>query len=65
MSFTYLSLLRPTTTERLPIDNQSFAIPKTELQLRCWTGLPLPNTFGNKPLIDFGGRPLFARVVRV
>jgi hypothetical protein len=37
-------------------------IPKVELQFRQWQGSPLSSTFGNKPLIDFGGRPLFAEL---
>lgn len=62
MSFTYPSLLRPNTTEALTSNGQVLAIPKVELQLRRWEGTPLNNTFGNKPLIDFGGRPVFAEL---
>jgi len=37
-------------------------INKVELQFRRWEGSPLSNTFGNKSLIDFGGRPVFAEL---
>ncbi|WP_156126510.1 hypothetical protein [Hymenobacter sp. DG25B] len=37
-------------------------VPKVELQLRRWAGAPICSTFGNKPLIDFGGRPVFAEL---
>jgi hypothetical protein len=30
-----------------------------------WTGAPVPNTHGKKPLIDFGGVPLFAEVAMI
>ncbi|RFP65301.1 hypothetical protein D0N36_09575 [Hymenobacter lapidiphilus] len=38
------------------------AVPKVELELRRWAGEPTAYKFGNKPLIDFGGRPLFAEL---
>lgn len=42
--------------------DQALAIPKIELQLRRWAGPPISSTFGNKPLIDFGGHPVFAEL---
>ena len=62
MSLTYPSLLRPTTTEVLTGADRVLTVPKVELQLRRWSGAPVSNTFGNKPLIDFGGRPVFAEL---
>lgn len=62
MSLTYPSLLRPTTTEALISAGRELTVPKVELQLRRWAGAPISNTFNNKPLIDFGGRPLFAEL---
>lgn len=62
MSLTYPSLLRPNTTESLTSNGQTITIPKLELQLRRWEGASLDNTFGKKPLIDFGGKPVFAEL---
>ena len=58
----YPSLLRPTATEALTSNGKVLTVPKAELQFRRWEGAPLSNTFGNKPLIDFGGRPVFAEL---
>jgi hypothetical protein len=58
----YPSLLRPNTTEVIPCNGQAITIPKVELQLRRWEGASPNNAFGNKPLLDFGGRPVFAEL---
>lgn len=58
----YPSLLRPTATESITVAGQLVVIPKVELILRPWSGAPLTNHFGHKPLIDFGGRPMFAEL---
>ena len=62
MSFLYPSLLRPNTTEAITSNGHVVVIPKVELRFRRWEGTLLNNTFGNKPLIDFGGRPVFAEL---
>jgi hypothetical protein len=62
MVLAYPSLLRPTATEVLLSNGNCLTVPKVELQFRQWQGTPLDNTFGNKPLIDFGGRPVFAEL---
>ncbi len=62
MSLTYPSLLRPTTTETMVSAGRELTVPKVELRLCQWAGAPISNTFGNKPLIDFGGRPVFAEL---
>lgn len=58
----YPSLLRPTATESILVAGQLINIPKVELILRPWSGAPLINHFNYKPLIDFGGRPMFAEL---
>ncbi|WP_035565617.1 hypothetical protein [Hymenobacter sp. IS2118] len=58
----YPSLLLPTCTEILIVWGQTVAVPKAQLQFRAWDGPALEDTFGNKPLIDFGGRPVFAEL---
>ena len=62
MPLLFPSLLRPTTSEQVLINGRSWAIPKVELQLRQWEGISLTNTLNGKPLIDFGGRPVFAEL---
>lgn len=62
MSSHYPSLLRPTTTEAVLLNDHPVHVPKVELSLRRWEGAPLTHTFGGKPLIDFGGRPVFAEL---
>lgn len=62
MSFTYPSLLRPTTAETLVVDGRTVAIPKVTLGLRKWTGMVVQDNFGGKPLVDLAGRPLFAEL---
>ncbi|WP_022821680.1 hypothetical protein [Hymenobacter norwichensis] len=62
MRLPYPSLLRPTTTEAFTSAERVLTVPKVELQLRRWGGAPISHTFGNKPLIDFGGRPVFAEL---
>ncbi|MDO7887106.1 hypothetical protein [Hymenobacter cheonanensis] len=37
-------------------------VPKVELQLRRWSGEPIADSFGGKPVIDFAGRPMFAEL---
>jgi hypothetical protein len=62
MDTSYPGLLRPTATEAINSNGNVLTVPKVELQFRRWDGTPLSNTFGNKPLIDFGGRPVFAEL---
>jgi hypothetical protein len=56
---TYPSLLFPQYTECITIDGQTLYVPKTVITFKKWAGLPIANTFGNKPLIDFDGLPIF------
>lgn len=58
----YPSLLCPTTTETLLVAGQPVAVPKVQLALRQWHGQPILDTFGNKPLVDFAGRAVFAEL---
>lgn len=62
MSIRYPSLLRPTTTEAVIVNDHLLHVPKVELSLQRWEGAPLTHTFGSKPLLDFGGRPTFAEL---
>jgi hypothetical protein len=44
------------------VADKRIEIPKIELQFRAWSGTPIVEDFGRKPLIDFGGRPVFAEL---
>ena len=58
----YPSLLRPTDFELFAINNKIIKIQKTILTFKKWEGIPITNTFGGKPLIDFDGKPMFAEL---
>lgn len=58
----YPSLLRPTTTATMLVAGQLVTVPKVQLDLRPWQGTPMLDTFGNKPLVDFAGRAMFAEL---
>jgi len=49
-------------TEQLLVGGQVLDVSKVELSLRSWTGSALAHTRGGKPLLDFGGRPVFAEL---
>jgi hypothetical protein len=53
----YPSILFPTATEVLYTATGSFSVPKATPTLRPWTGSPIRNTFGGKPVIDYAGNP--------
>lgn len=55
-------LLRPAGAEVFALGDRQVEIPKLELRFRPWKGATLAHTFGSKPLIDFGGRPVFAEL---
>lgn len=44
------------------IQEQSVFIPKSSLAFNRWKGIPLKERFGNKPLIDVNGKPMFAEL---
>lgn len=62
MPIIYPCLLRPTDTSSLLLDGQLTVVPKVELLLRQWTGSPIGDSFGGKPLLDVAGQPLFAEL---
>ncbi|WP_417600473.1 hypothetical protein [Owenweeksia hongkongensis] len=45
------------------MNNEKIDIPKCHVQFKRWTGQPIQNTFGNKPLLDFNGKPMFAELL--
>ena len=62
MSDIYPSLLRPTAVEMISSAGQTISVPKVVLQFRRWQGTLPADALGNKPFVDFGGRPVFAEL---
>ena len=58
----YPSLLEPNDWEVIKLEDRERSIPKKRLILKEWDGPELEYSFGNKPLIDFNGIPLFAEL---
>jgi hypothetical protein len=56
------STLQPDTFEIHVINNEQIAIPVIHLEFKKWKGLPIPNTFGGKGLIEYNGEPMFVEL---
>jgi hypothetical protein len=55
--------LSPSASEPVELpDGVSVVVPKTNPTFRRWSGRPLGDTFGNKTVLDFEGRPAFAEL---
>ena len=52
----------PPLWEYFPIDSTTLPIAKCRVSFDPWLGVPLTHTFGGKPLIDVGGKPMFAEL---
>ena len=50
------------SNEEIILASGSIMIPKYRPLFKRWTGDPILNTFGNKPLIDVHGVPCFAEL---
>jgi hypothetical protein len=56
--------LRPTSIEEFRIaELQTVGVPKATPVFQPWRGSPLSDTYGGKPVLEFGGEPLFAELV--
>lgn len=55
----FANVLSPTLSEPFFINVE---IPKCKITFDLWQGTPIANTFGGKPLIDVGGKPMFAEL---
>lgn len=58
----YPKTLRPTELEIFEIDGKTIEIPKCILILDKWSGEPVKETFGGKPIVSFGNKPMFAEL---
>lgn len=56
------NLLQPNSTEDFIISEKTVQIPKYIIQFKKWEGVELKETFGNKPVIDMDGKPMFAEL---
>jgi len=59
----YPNELIPNATESFIIDNAVVEVPKCIVQFDKWDGIPLQNTFGNKPVLKFNNKPMFAELI--
>jgi hypothetical protein len=51
-----------TDTEPFYIDGQTINIPKSIVRFDKWTGDPVKETFGGKPVLNVSGKPMFAEL---
>lgn len=59
----YPRLLQPKYAEPISLSSGSTVeIPKTTLVFNRWTGVPIADTYGGKPVLDFAGEPVFAEL---
>ena len=48
--------------ENFAIDDKIIQIPKSKVEFTAWNGIPIENTFGRKPIINFNEKPMFAEL---
>jgi hypothetical protein len=59
----YPDLLTPTTIEKIALPSgRVVQIPKATPQFKMWTGRPVDDTYRNKPILSFNGKPAFAEL---
>lgn len=58
----YPTILFPTDIEPFDINGQTFHIPKCIVRFDKWTGQPITETFGGKPLVTVDNKPMFAEL---
>ena len=58
----YPKNLRPSAIELFDIKGQTIEIPKCVLTFEKWTGQPIQETFGGKPIVSFNNKPMFAEL---
>jgi hypothetical protein len=58
----YPKFLTPTEVELFIVDNQSIEIPKCIMMFKKWTGQPMKERFGGKPIVCINNKPMFAEL---
>jgi hypothetical protein len=60
----YPTSLQPDSTERIKLSqDRAVEIRKTRPRWKLLTGAPVSDTYGGKPVLDYGGEPAFAELV--
>ncbi len=59
---TYPDFLKPTDIEVFSLENTTIAIPKCIIAFEKWSGSPIKNTFGGKPVVCVNNQPMFAEL---
>ena len=54
--------LIPNDFEIIELENESIKIPKCNILFKQWTGTPVKETFGGKPIVSLGNQPMFAEI---
>lgn len=54
--------LQPTATQSFFVNDQTIEIPICVVKFDKWTGTPIKETFGGKPLLNVNGKPMFAEL---
>ncbi len=58
----YPKKLKPNSTEIFEIKEKKISIPKSKIEFEKWNGIPLKNTFGGKPCVNFNNSGMFAEL---
>ena len=58
----YPKKLEPNSNEFFEINGQKISIPKCKIEFEKWNGIPLKNTFGGKPCVNFNNSGMFAEL---
>lgn len=61
-SFEFLNTYRSSEEEIVLLSGRKVSVAKYFLKFKEWKGRPIPNTYGNKAVIDFNGEPVFAEL---
>ncbi len=55
----YPEFFHPNSSEIVNLDNRAIEIPTCHVSYKQWAGVPVKETFGGKPIIDFENNPMF------
>ncbi len=58
----YPKIFQPKYLEPFSINNETLLVPKCIVTFEKWTGKPIAETFGGKPLVYIENRPMFAEL---
>lgn len=58
----YPEKLKPNSIEIFEINGHLISIPKCIIEFEKWDGIPLKNTFGGKPCVNFNDNGMFAEL---